>query len=312
MNNDTKTKKRRRGAIDSLQHVYKRSIDRGVIFYRREDHLVYYTLQSVLSRRHRIRVVCTSHMFTHIHEGLLPEDMLQLSAYQHDLSSIFAREYNRECGRTGALFGGRFGSAPKRSEKEKRACMIYILNNPVEKKLVARAVEDRWNFLAYYENDYPFSKRPIIRYSRKKLVDSMHLVEHEYRAGRYLKYELLHYIFAGLSNEEKEQLTDYIIHLYYFFDREVIETLFGGVQKMIAATDLTTGKEFDVGEEFDPLSDVPYREMCSLVSRHGLLGTGLPFLHFPKERQERLSRYLQQQTGATQRQIARFLHWAEE
>ncbi len=300
--------KKRRTTKNALQHVYKITRDRGVLFYRREDHLVYYTLQSVLCRRYRLRVLASSHMFTHVHEGTLPEDIMQLSAYEHDLSSIFAREYNREYGRRGALFSGRFGSAPKWSGKEKRSCLVYIINNPVEKKLVSRAVEDRWCFLAYYEKSYPFSKAPVIRYSRKQFVDAMRVVKHEYVAGRYLRYSLLRNLFEGLTEEEREQLTDYIIQVYFFFDREACEELFGNVQRMMETIAVTTGKEFDVGEEFDPSSDVPYLEMCALLSRHGMMGQGMPFLHYADEQMLRLRRYLLRNTGASERQVARFLH----
>ena len=198
-------KKKRRHAEDALQHTYKITRDGGVLFYRREDHLVYYTLQSMLARKHRLRVLGSSHMYTHVHEGSLPEDLVQLSAYEHDLSSTFARNYNRETGRSGALFDGHFGSAPKKDEKKMRSCMIYIFNNPVEKKLVKKAREDRWTFLPYYVEEYPFSRRPVIRYCRKPLVDAIHIVEHEFRSGRYLKYNLLHHLFSSLNGEEKEQ-----------------------------------------------------------------------------------------------------------
>lgn len=299
---------KRRTAQDALHHVYKITRDKGVLFYRAEDHLVYYTLQSVLARRHRLRILGTSHMFTHVHEGTLPEDLVQLSSYEHDLSLIFAREYNRETGRAGSLFERPFGSAPKRSDKERRSCMIYIFNNPVEKKLVQRAEEDRWNFLAYYEKDYPFSRRPVIRYSRKPLVEAIHLVEHEFQSGRYLRYNLLHRLFSGLNEYEREQLIDFVIQRYFFFDRRACEELFGGIPQMIKATALTTGKEFDVGEEYDPYSDVPYGEMCTLVEKHGLMRMGLPFLHLSEERQTRLASYLAQHSGATAWQVARFLH----
>lgn len=304
-------KTKRKTAQGALHHTYKITRDRGVLFYRVEDHLVYYTLQSVLARKHQLSILGASQMFTHVHEGVLPEDLMQLSAYEHDLSVLFAREYNCETGRAGVLFERHFGSAPKRTDKERRSCMVYIFNNPVEKKLVRRAQEDRWNFLAYYENDFPFSQRPVIRYSRRPLVNAIRLVEHEFRSGRYLKYNMLHGLFAQLSKDEREQLTDFIIQLYFFFDRRACEDLFGSIPQMIKATELTTGKEFDVGEEFDPYSDVPYKEMCTIVEKHGLMGAGMPFLQLPEERQMRLASYLMQHTGATPWQVARFLHREE-
>lgn len=308
MKNATTTRKTRKCAWNALYHTYKITRDRGVLFYRRTDHLVYYTLQSVMSRRHCVKVLGTSHMFTHIHEGIYPEDIQQLSAYEHDLSSVFAREFNRECGRSGPLFSGPFGSAPKRSDKDMRSCMIYIFNNPVEKRLVGKARDDRWNFLPYYDREYPFSQRPVLRYCRKALVDAIHLVDHEYKAGRFLRYALLHRCFGMLNEAEQEQLTDYIVQRYFFFDRRACEDLFGSFEKMLDATELTTGKEFEVGEVFEPYSDVPYREMCAIAARYGLLGPGLQLLRLPQERKIGLARLLLQRTDASNRLIERFLH----
>ena len=305
MQND---KQRRRFAEDALQHTYKITRDGGVLFFRPIDHLVYYTLQSVLSRRYSLRVLASSHMFTHVHEGIYVEDIVQLASYEHDLSSLFAREFNRETGRRGPVFARKYGSALKRSDKDKRSCLIYILNNPVEKKLVSRARDDRWTFLPYYDKEYPFSRRPIIRYSRKPLVDAIHLIEHEYRAARYLRYGFLHFLFSLLDGEEREQLTDFIIQRYFFFDRKTCEGLFGSLDIMMQATELTTGKEFEVGEEFEPFSDIPYRQMCSLVDRQGLLGKGLPLLQLPEERQARLARFFLENTSVNEKQVARFLH----
>ena len=301
-------RKKRRGGLDALHHTYKITKDRGVLFYRREDHLVYYTLQSVLSRKHRLRVLGTSHMFTHVHEGILAEDLMQLSAYEHDLSSVFARGYNRETGRNGSLFDGRYGSAPKRGDKDRRSCMIYIFNNPVEKKLVAKAQDDRWTFLSYYDREDPFSQRPVIRYCRKPLVNAIHLVDHEYSTGRYLKYNMLHHLFAALDDGEKEQLTDYIIQRYFFFDRNACEELFGSISRMLESTNLTTGKEFEMKEVFDSYSDIPYREMCSLVEKYGLLGAGMPLLRLSEERKTKLASFLLKKTSADEKQVARFLH----
>ena len=299
----------RRHSQNALHHTYKITRDRGVLFYRPSDHLVYYTLQSVLSRRHHLPVLGTSHMYTHVHEGVQPVDLRQLSAYEHDLSSIFSREYNREAGRKGVLFSGRFGSAPKHTDKDKRSSLIYVFNNPVEKKLVGKAVADRWNFLAYYEHEYPFSRKPVIRYCRRRLVDAIHQVEHEFKAGRYLNYALLHRLFGPLDPEEKEQLTDFIIQLYFFFDRKSCEELFGSLGRMVSATELTTGKEFEVGETFEPFSDIPYREMCQVADQYGLLGPGMALLRLPEVRKARLAQLLRQRTSASDVQVARFLHY---
>lgn len=292
----------------TIQHIYKRSSDNGVLFYRPIDHLVFYTIQSVCSRKHRVLVLATSHMYTHVHEALRVFDAAQLAAYERDTNSFFAREYNREVGRTGPVFDSPYGRAPKTNEKAIRSCLAYVFNNPVEKKLCRTAVADRWTFLAYYDGNYPFSRKPQISHARMCLREAFRVVSHECSAGRYLCYALLHRLFAPLEPFEKEQLVDYIIQQYFFFTREECYRYFGSYRELVEAVNISTGSEFDVGEVFEPLSDIPYREMADLVTKHKMMGPGLPFLHLPDDRLRKLARYLTGQTGATDRQIARFLH----
>lgn len=300
--------KRRKVPEGSCLHIYKRTADGGVLFYRVIDHLVYYTIESVMAHRHNMSVLVTCHMFTHTHDLAAVTDLSQLTAFEHDINCVFTKEYNAETGRAGRLFEGPFGSAPKRSDKDKRSAAIYIMNNPVEKHLVQRAAEDRWTFLAYYEDAFPFSSRPVLSQCRWALRDAMKVVDIEYRCGRYLGYAILRRLFDALSDEERWQLTDYIIHRYFYFDVKGCCKLFGSVERMVKTADETKGKEFDVGEEFDPSSDVPIREMCAIAGRAGLLKNGMPLFHLSETRAIDLSNNLQQKTGATDLQIKRFLH----
>ena len=303
--------KRRRTPSGSLQHIYKITTDGGVLFYRDIDHLVYYSIQSVMARKHNLPVQCSCHMFTHTHDIAAPVDPSQLIAYERDVNAAFSQSYNMETGRSGQLFRRPFGSAPKRTDKDKRSSIIYVFNNPVEKRLCHRAIEDRWTFLAYYEQEYPFSEKPRLSYARWPFRNAVHMIDVEFRAGRWLKYPLLFNLFSQLNAEEKEQLTDFIIQRYFFFDRETCYDLFKGVDGMISAIDLTQGKEFDVGETFDPHSDIAYREMCSVARKYGLLNPGLPLLSLPETRKVSLAEYLSRTTSAEEYQIRRFLHLEE-
>ena len=299
---------KRKAPRSSFQHIYKITADRGTLFYRTLDHLVYYTIESVMSRRYNVRVLAACHMYNHTHKLSAPRDLQQMISCESNINIAFTREYNRECGRRGRLFQGPFGSAAKYTDKDKRSALIYVMNNPVEKKLCTRAVDDRWTFLAYYEQDYPFSERPVLSRCRWALRDAMKMVEHEFHCGRYMRYALLHQLFAGLGQLEREQLTDYILQLYFFFDREGCLELFGSWDKMVEATDYSKGKEFDVGEVYEPFSDVPIREMCRIADHYKLLGPGLSLLHLPENRKRHLAEMFRAQANADDVQIGRFFH----
>lgn len=300
---------KRKAPKGAFQHIYKIMIDSGVVFYRTVDHLVYYTIESVMSRRYNVPVLVACHMFNHTHKLSAPVDLEQMIACESNINIAFTREYNKETGRKGRLFRGPFGSAPKRSDKDKRSALIYILNNPVEKCLSKHSGEYRWSFLAYFEKRYPFSETPVLSKARWALRNAMRVVEHEFICGRYLRYKLLHRLFAGLDQQEQEQLTDYIIQLYFYFDRELCYSLFEGCDRMMSSVDETTGKEFDVGEVFEPFSDIPIQEMCGIAEQYHLLGPGLPLLHLPEKRMKGLAVYLQEHSSASDVQIRRFLHF---
>ena len=292
----------------AIQHIYKRTIDKGVLFYRLEDRLVYYTITAVKAWEHRIVVLAMCLMFTHIHRAVKALDAVQLTQFERDVDATFVREYNQDVGRTGPVFETPFGRSCKRDEKEMRSCLIYIFNNPVEKKLCHRAVDDRWNYLAYYDRKYPFSARPILRQERQCLRDALKVVEHECNAGRYLRYALLRRLFEPLSPDEREILTDHIIQVYFPFDREFCHGLFKTREAMRLAPDHVSGNDFEIREEFEKHTDVPYRTMCGLVGKFGMMGPGMPLFHLPPERQVKLKMYLMAQAQATDWQVERFLH----
>ena len=292
----------------AVQHIYKRTVDKGVLFYRLEDRLVYYTITAVKARRHRVALLAMSLMYTHVHRAVKCVDAAQLAMFERDVDSTFAKERNREAGRTGPVFDSPYGRSSKRNEKEIRTCLIYIFNNPKEKKLCRRAEEDRWNFLAFYARKYPFSMRPVLSRERQCLRNALKVVEHEFEAGRYLRYSLIHKLLAPLSLDEREVLTDHIIQVYFPFDCEACVSLFDSLEDMLRAPDVVTGSEFDVGEEYEPNSDVPYRAMCSIAKQYGMLKPGMPLLSLPPERLLKLKHYLMSQTRAPEWQVDRFLH----
>lgn len=308
-NEITMSKPAKRMAYGSaIQHIYKRTIDKGVLFYRTEDRLVYYTITAVKAWKHKIDILAMCLMFTHIHRAVRALDAVQLTWFERDVDATFVREYNLDTGRVGPVFETPFGRSCKRDEKEIRTCLIYIFNNPVEKKLCRRAVEDRWNFLAYYDRKFPFSARPVLRHERLCLREALKVVEHECRAGRYLRFALLRRLFEPLSPDEREILTDHIIQVYFPFDRETCHALFKTAESMRLAPDQVSGSDFEIGEEFEKNTDEPYRTMCALVKKYGMLGEGMPLFHLSPERRMKLKHFLMLQTQAAGWQVERFLH----
>lgn len=290
-----------------LQHTYKITKDFGILFYRIEDRLMMFTIQSVMARKHNIRVVAASYMFTHMHEGTVAADKSQLDAFERDCMNTYVKAYNNDVGRDGRLFKTPYGFSLKVSDKERRHCCLYILNNHVEKKLVKSAIHSRWDFLAYYHNPNPFSEPLVKRKASYYLREACSIVDHEYDAGRYLRSALLRGMMRKINKDtEKEQLIDYIITKYMFIDFDYCINLFGSFDELILAADSVTGYDYDIDEKFNRYPDTPYAEMIPLAEKDGLLGKDMMIYKLSESELEKYAIKYRRLTAASEHHINSF------
>ena len=166
-------KRRRRFVDGECNHIYQRTLNGFNIFYDLEDYLVFYMILSTSARKFRVRVLKICLMVDHIHILLEADSCQEMSEFVRYYSSVFVREFNDSIGRNGQLMYKSFGSAPKKGDKKTRSAIVYIGNNPVEKKICANAEEYRWNFIAYLDNDNPFSQNIPPRSRRRILRKAM-------------------------------------------------------------------------------------------------------------------------------------------
>lgn len=288
-------------------HIYTLSRDGGVLFYRLTDRLCLFTVLSVYARKYNMVVLGVSIMFTHLHMMIRALDLTHLRSFVGQSLATFSRIVNADRGQRGELFRRPFGSAPRLEEKEMRSSLVYLYNNPVEKHLCKKAVEDRWTFLAYYNNTHPFSERLVKRNVSFRLRQAADFIDAEQAAGRYLRPATLRRLFSGLDKHEQEQLTDHIITRYQFICYEEAIAIFGSYDKMLLATEASTGKEFEVGEVYDRSSDVPYREMTIAAAKAHLFD-GWRILHLQEEEKRHWIHHFQIHTHAKEAQIRKFLH----
>jgi len=300
--------KTRKFVVGALNHVYFVTSDGGVLFYLNSDRLFFYSMLAVLSKRYKVIIVGISIMFTHVHLMVRAQDKAQFVLFMREVIRTLSRILRQDRGWDGPLLKTPFGSAPRVTSKQHRSSMIYLLNNPVEKRLCNRAVEDRWTFLAYYNGDInPFSKPLVKRYASKRLRNACAVIDAEVAVGRYLRPTLLRNLSQGLLREEQEQLADYVIRQFACIDYREGVAIFDGYDKMLQAADATTGKEFDIGEVFDPDSDIPYREMIRMAASAHLFD-GWKLLHLNRNEQIYWMKRFRAVPHANAKHIGRFLH----
>lgn len=247
-------------------------------------------------------------MVDHIHILIIAENAEDMAGFMRDFSSTYVLNFNVSSGRSGQLLHKSYGNAPKRGEKKVRSTIIYIGNNPVEKKLCTSAEEYRWNFIPYILAPFPYSGKRILRHMENSIRRLCKEITECWKRNEYLTQDRLHRMFSGLSDGDIEFLTDFIITKFWCLEESVMISYFKDIRSMISAMASTTGSEHDIRETFVPESDTAYREMAAVIKR------ALPdlpvrqIISFPPERKIKVASYLKQTTAASHNQICRFLH----
>lgn len=255
----------------TLCHVYQRSFQGRILFYSMKDHLLFFTILCTKAMRFRIRILALSLMPDHFHIIVEAGSHSLLASFMDVVTSLFAREFNIATRQEGHIFRIPFGMADKFKAKSRRSAILYVLNNPVEKKLTQHAEQYRWTFLEYSRSRHPFSLPLDLSRCRKTLRSAIKLVEGEHQRGKHLSPKMLDIIFEGLDNNESEQLCDRIVSIYNVIDYDRTASYFDGYESMCLAARSNTGSEYEIREEFTPDSDMAYarlerqvREMASL------------------------------------------------
>ena len=299
---------KRRMPPETFQHIYQRSINQFIIFYSMEDRLVYFTIFAVLARTYRIVVLALALMFDHIHSLIQASERKTYATFIGVVTLTFALAYNRDSGRKGALFEKAYSNAPKRRDKDVRTCIAYNYNNSVEKKLFARAEEDRWNFLAYVDNPHPFSAPIDRKKASKKLIRSMEAATRYHKRNEYLDYPVVRALFDGLGVDEREHLLDFIISLYLPIDRERLLGFYKSYEDMVIAINSNTGSEYDINEFFDPESHQDFAQMLEITGRSSFADDPRSIILAPLAQRRQIANTLLRLTGGSRNHVKRFLH----
>lgn len=291
-----------------MNHCYQNTFDGKLVFYSVSDFLVYFTIFCVIVPRYKTRVLGLTLMYDHIHKSMVADSRRELYRCSQNVTSVFVKEHNKTLGRKGPLFRKPFGSVPKYSDKKARSNLIYLANNPVERYIVELAEQYRWNFLAYYNNNHPFSE-PISKHSASRhLLWAISIVNKKHSNSEYLTNSLLRTLFKKLKKAEKEQLTDYIISKYNIIDYEAAIRFWGSYEKMLTAIHSTTGDEHDLNEVFIGKRDDVYPKMTSIILKTGKYKDIHEIVSLPADQKIELFNFLFGKTSAQAEQIAKYLH----
>lgn len=294
---------------DIINHSYQRTLNGNLLFYNTFDCLLFFTIFCVTQQKYPgIKVYKLCIMPDHLHNSSSASSKSELSAFTQNYTSVFAKEHNEVCHEKGNVFHSPFGSVPKKGDKMARSNLIYLDNNPVERRLSDAAEKYRWNFLAYAVSDHPFSERLVIREASSGMKRAVKQVRIMNENGRYLSYALMKKLFSHLTHKEQLQLVDFIISTYNIIDYDGAIRYFGSYEKMLEATHSVTGSEYDLNEVFVGKNDSVYAQMTQLLLKTGRFKDIHDIFFLSREDRFHLLEFLNKKTDATLEQIAKYLH----
>lgn len=292
-----------------LNHCYQRSANGGLLFYSQSDYLVWFTIVCLAATRHRVKILALCPMPDHTHLSVIADSVRDLSSFMGDINRSFSHEQNKLCHTKGSWFKTPFGSVPKKGAKFGRSNLLYVGNNPVERKLASYADEYRWTFVAYAHSDHPFSDKLIIRNCSRHMRNAIREVRAQYRSGKPMNHCVLKRITRMLAESEKRQLIDYIVSTYNVISYDDTLSYFdGSYGHFLTALHSTTTREYDMKETFVGVSDRCYAQMTRILLVEKGLEDIHDFLAWPEKERKELYNLLLQKTGALPSQVNKFLH----
>lgn len=127
------------------QHLIVRGNNRGGIFFREADRLVFLKYLGEASREDRCDVHSFVLMDNHVHLLATGNGPMSLSRMMQDVGRRYVKYVNSAYGRTGALYEGRFKSSLVETSSYLLTCMRYIELNPVRARMVRSPEEFQWS-----------------------------------------------------------------------------------------------------------------------------------------------------------------------
>lgn len=298
--------KKRKVYRGEVHHVCQMTQDKVVIFYSVTDYLVFFTIYCICAEKFEVDVLALNPMPDHLHNTVIVRSAEQLSRFVGQYTKCFSSSWNKSRGRRGPLFKHNFQCAAKLGVKQVRSTLAYNNNNSVERKMVQRAEEYRWNFLAYARNPNPFSspqkpERSVLRNAKAELKALRN-------SGNYLNHAFVERLMEKLTLGERRELADYIIGLWNVIDYEKAISYYGDYETMLRAFHDNTGGEYDIKEDRDPYSDDVYADCTRILLKEKFIASVYEIPSLPVARKRELYGLLRKRTSARPKQLQKYLH----
>lgn len=291
-----------------VHHVCQQTVGGVLVFYTINDYLVFFTIFCTVARRYGIKVLSLCPMVDHIHNVVVVDRDLQLASFVQLYTRLFAREWNESRGRKGSLFKHRYMSSVKLGNKQVKTTVNYSYNNPVERKLVERAEDYRWNFLRYARNAHPYSV-PVNEENKSNLFRGiLREMRTTYEGGGHLCYQQLERWGRRMDQNAMQQIADYAISLWNVIDYGEVISYYGDYDAMLHSMHDNTGSDYEIREDRNLYSDAVYADCSRILLKEGWVKDLFQLPLLPIEKKKQMAHLLLNRTTARSRQIEKYLH----
>ena len=134
----------------TAHHVLQRTVSGSAAFTDAADHIAYLSALRSCSLEHRVSVLAYALMAHQVHLVVVPDEAQSLGRMMQGVTRQYVGPYNRKHGRSGALWQGRFASAPVQSETDLLACALYVEQAPQRAAALSSACEYPWSSAAHH------------------------------------------------------------------------------------------------------------------------------------------------------------------
>lgn len=117
-------------------HITQRGHNGADCFRRDNDYLLYLLHLRELSEKHGCAVHAYCLMTNHVHILLTPSSQQACTNLMRDLGQRYVQYFNRQYGRIGTLWQGRYWANIAQSARYVLGCYRYIERNPVQARVV--------------------------------------------------------------------------------------------------------------------------------------------------------------------------------
>ena len=146
------------------QHVIIRGINREPIFNRDADYRYYLRRLGEAIVKHNCQIHAYVLMTNHVHLLMTPLESSGIAKSIQTLGRYYVQYFNKNYGRTGTLWEGRYKCSPVDTEQYLLICYRYIELNPVRANIVMDPAQYPWS--SYHHNAHGWTNTLITEHDQ--------------------------------------------------------------------------------------------------------------------------------------------------